>query len=286
MKDNSQNTQEPVVIARRILFSTAHFYEQKRFSAEQNKAVFGACFTPHGHGHNYTLETFLEGPIDPETGLVINVTELDQIMKSVTSRFDHHHINFDVPEFKDVVPTTENLSAFIFSKLSEELARLHPKLKLNRIRLFETDDLWTEVRSQPKTKVRRSPAPTFRLTRQVEIRSIHHLENPFWSDDENRKMYGICFGRHGHHYKVQVTCSDSIDETSGLMINRHDLDEILEREVVAPFDGFDLNGIFVNTSCEAIAQEIFKRLEPHLKETLVRVGIQETRKNYFEFPPG
>lgn len=272
----------PLVIARRTTFSTAHLYEQKAFTPEENAKVFGACYSKHGHGHDYVLEVFVEGPLDEATGLVINVTDLDIVMKKVVAPFDFKHVNFDVPDFKDVVPTTENLASYFHSKIAAELKNLPGALSLNRIRLFETEDLWSEVRTGEPSQ----SEPSFELTRQVEIRSMHHLENPFWSEEENRRVFGICYGLHGHNYKVQVTCrATELDEKSGVVIDRDDLDEILQREIVAPYDGVDLNQRFVNTSCEAVAYEFFKILEPHLTSQLVRIGIQETRKNYFEFPP-
>ena len=275
----------PSAIARRITFSTAHLYDQKAFTPEENARVFGACYSKHGHGHDYVLEVFVEGPIDDATGLVVNVTDLDIAMKKVVAPFDFKHVNFDVPDFKNVVPTTENLTAYFHTKIEAELKALNAamklELRLNRIRLFETEDLWTEIRSGAP----RAGNPHFEITRQVVIRAMHHLENPFWSDEENKRVFGICYGVHGHDYRVRVTCTSELDEKSGLAVDRDELDEILHREVVTPFDGVDLNERMVNTSCEAFAHELFKRLEPHLTTRLVRVGIQETRKNYFEFPP-
>lgn len=287
----SQRTEDSFnsLIARRHLFSTAHFYEQKRFSREENQRHFGACYTPHGHGHNYVIEAFVDGPVDPTTGLVMNVTDLDIVLKSACAPFDHHHINFDVPEFKDTIPTTENLAGYLFEKIKEGMAKLAPNLRLNRIRLFETDDIWAEVR--PESTDRKSSSqslgePKVLVTKQVLVRAIHHLENPFLTPKDNQALYGICYGRHGHHYKVQVVCRGEIDEKSGLAIDRDELEEILERVIVRPYDGVDLNQHFTNTSCEAVAKEFFDLLQPELpKGALVKVGVQETRKNYFEFPP-
>ncbi|MES2962397.1 MAG: 6-carboxytetrahydropterin synthase [Bdellovibrionota bacterium] len=271
------------VIARRTTFSTAHLYSQRAFTPEENAKVFGSCYSKHGHGHDYVLEVFVEGPIDAATGLVINVTDLDIVMKKVVAPFDFKHVNFDVPEFKDVVPTTENLGAYFHSRIEAELKNLGGELKLNRVKLFETEDLWTEVRS--KSRSPSATAPSFEVTRRVEIRAMHHLENPSWSKNENLRVFGMCYGLHGHDYKVQVTCRGELDASSGFAIGRDELDDLLERVIVKPFDGVDLNRRFENTSCEAVAHEFFKLLEPHLKSRLVRVGIQETRKNYFEFPP-
>jgi 6-pyruvoyltetrahydropterin/6-carboxytetrahydropterin synthase len=124
------------------------------------------------------------------------------------------------------------------------------------------------------------------LTRQVVVRAIHHLENASLSPDENRKLYGVCYGRHGHHYKVQVTVTGTIDPKTGLVMSRDELDAILKREIVDPFDGVDLNQVLPNTACEALAEAFYHRLSPHFAiQALVRISIQETKKNYFEYPP-
>jgi 6-pyruvoyltetrahydropterin/6-carboxytetrahydropterin synthase len=266
------------VIARRRLFSTAHLYEQKAFTPEKNRDVFGACYSQHGHGHNYTLEVFVEGPIDAETGLVINVNDLDVVMKKVVEPFDHKHISFDHPDFKDTIPTTENLTTHLFEKIKAEMALQHPTLSLNRIRVYETDDLWAT--SHAKTEARRG----FEFTREFEICSMHHLENAKWSPNENKAYYGICYGTHGHDYLVRVTLAGLLDETTGLTLDRDHLDQILEDQIKSKYHGVDLNRLFQNTSCEQLAVEFYQILKPYLP-TLVRVGIQETRKNYFEFPP-
>lgn len=272
------------VIARRRLFSTAHIYEQKAFTPEKNREVFGPCYSKYGHGHNYTLEMFVEGPIDATNGLVINVNDLDAIMKQVCEPFDHKHISFDVPAFKNTVPTTENLVAYFFTHLREALRVQHRHLSLNRVRLFETDDLWAIARADGIANVKAASEKAFELTREYVIRAIHHLENKAWSPSENKNFYGICYGTHGHDYRVQVTCLGKMDVKTGLAFDRDQLDDLFEREIRLKYDGVDLNKRFKNTSCEQLAVEFYNILKP-LTPGLSRVAIQETRKNYFEFPP-
>ncbi len=128
-------------LSRRITFSSAHRYFQPQFSEEKNRQVFGRCYTEHGHGHNYILEITLSGEIDSSTGMVINLVDVDHILKTVTGPLDHHHLNFDVPAFKNLVPTTENIAKFCF----EECQKLVPKpIKLVRARLYETETLWSD----------------------------------------------------------------------------------------------------------------------------------------------
>ncbi len=274
------------VIARRRLFSTAHIYKQAAFSDSKNREVFGACYSDHGHGHNYTLEIFVEGPIDLTTGLVVNVNDLDVILQKICDPFDHKHISFDVPAFQHLVPTTENLATYFFEQSEQELKHALPALKLNRVRLFETDDLWAVVRSaRSEIDAASKRIGEFEVTREIVIRSIHHLENAAWTQAQNEDFYGICYGTHGHDYRVQVTCRAPMNEQTGMSVNRSELDRILETEIRSKFDGVDLNKRFKNTSCEQLAKEFYSILAPFFADgALVKVGIQETRKNYFEFP--
>ncbi len=130
-----------IYLSRKIVFSSAHRYYQKNFSEEKNKKVFGRCYTEFGHGHNYVLELTMAGEVDTDTGMVINLSDVDHVLKSITDPLDHHHLNFDVPHFKDLVPTTENIAKYLF----EEARKLLPReITLVRARLHESDSLWAD----------------------------------------------------------------------------------------------------------------------------------------------
>lgn len=132
-----------VRITRKIRFSASHRYHVPGWSDERNREVFGPCNNPYGHGHNYELEVTVGGEVDPETGMVINLREIDEIVqREVISVFDHRHINHEVPGFESVVPTTENLALDIWRRLAGALRREHAAL--DRIRLLESPDLWVE----------------------------------------------------------------------------------------------------------------------------------------------
>ncbi|HEX4924124.1 MAG TPA: 6-carboxytetrahydropterin synthase [Bdellovibrionales bacterium] len=129
-------------LARKVTFSSAHRYFNPAFSEDENKRIFGMCYTPYGHGHNYVLEAYFEGPVDPQTGMVINLRDVDLILKDVLKPLDHHHLNFDVPEFKSAVPTTENIAKYCFDRIAEKL--VGTPVRLSQVRLFEGDDLWVD----------------------------------------------------------------------------------------------------------------------------------------------
>lgn len=125
-----------VVVTRKAHFNAAHRLHNPQWSAEKNKAVFGLCNNPNYHGHNYNLEVSVRGPIDPETGYVIDMKLLKDIIESeVTGAFDHKNLNLDVPEFAELNPTAENIVVVAYQKIK---AKLSSNLAL-QVTLFETD---------------------------------------------------------------------------------------------------------------------------------------------------
>ncbi|NNE30738.1 MAG: 6-carboxytetrahydropterin synthase [Winogradskyella sp.] len=124
-----------VTVHRKAHFNAAHRLYRKDWSFKKNDDVFGLCNNPNFHGHNYELIASVTGDIDPETGYVIDVKILKTIIKSeVEDAFDHKNLNVEVPEFKDLNPTAENIAVVIYNKLK---AKLDPKFKLE-ITLYET----------------------------------------------------------------------------------------------------------------------------------------------------
>jgi len=121
-------------LGRRYRFSASHRLHSAHLTEEENCRVFGKCNNPYGHGHNYVLEVSLSGEVDPATGMIANLADLDSFVESrVLEEFDHKSLNEDVPAFRDRVPTTENLCIEIFERLKP-----FPKAKLERIRVQET----------------------------------------------------------------------------------------------------------------------------------------------------
>jgi 6-pyruvoyltetrahydropterin/6-carboxytetrahydropterin synthase len=102
---------------RRYLFSASHRLHTDALSAEENASAFGKCNNPHGHGHNYVVEVLVGGEVDPQTGMVVNLVAVDELVRTrVLDRFDHTHLNLD-PMFVNRVPTTENLCRTVFQLL-------------------------------------------------------------------------------------------------------------------------------------------------------------------------
>jgi 6-pyruvoyltetrahydropterin/6-carboxytetrahydropterin synthase len=124
-------------VCRRETFNAAHRLYDARWSDEKNFEVFGKCSNPNFHGHNYVLETWVDGPIDADTGYVIDLKMLKHLIRDeVTERFDHRNLNLDCPEFKDLKPSAENI-AFVIWHI------LRPKLDAKyglAVRLWETEN--------------------------------------------------------------------------------------------------------------------------------------------------
>jgi len=124
-----------VTVSRKAHFNAAHRLYRKDWSNKKNDAVFGKCNNPNFHGHNYELIASVTGDIDEETGYVIDIKTLKDIIKEeVEDAFDHKNLNLEVPEFKNLNPTAENIVVVIYNKIQ---LRLKPQLDLE-ITLFET----------------------------------------------------------------------------------------------------------------------------------------------------
>ncbi|EMY82169.1 6-carboxytetrahydropterin synthase [Psychroflexus gondwanensis] len=124
-----------VTVHRKAHFNAAHRLYRKDWDFEKNNEVFGKCNNPQYHGHNYELIASVTGDIDPETGYVIDIKVLkDMIKAEVEDAFDHKNLNEQVPEFKDLNPTAENISVVIWNKLKAKLDKNHDL----EVTLYET----------------------------------------------------------------------------------------------------------------------------------------------------
>lgn len=137
-----------LTLSRRTYFSAAHRYYNEKLTDEANKEIFGLCYSEKGHGHNYILDTFVSGVVNSSTGMVINLIDLDALLQSFVKLLDHKHLNFDLPYFKTIIPTTENIGEFCFNEIKNLLHKKFPAIKLTKIRLYENQDLWVDVFSE------------------------------------------------------------------------------------------------------------------------------------------
>ncbi len=133
-----------VYLTRRETFAAAHRLWSGELSEAENRALFGKCAYDHGHGHNYVLEVTLRGPIDPKTGILVNVTELrDAIRVLILDDVDHRHLNHDSELCRGINPTVENLTVLFWNVLHGRFGAL-----LYEVCLHETEKNWARYRGE------------------------------------------------------------------------------------------------------------------------------------------
>ncbi|RMD49123.1 MAG: 6-carboxytetrahydropterin synthase [Ignavibacteria bacterium] len=134
-----------IYVTRREVFSSAHRLFNPAFSDEKNDEIFGKCNNPNWHGHNYTLEVVVKGEIDPETGYVIDLKILKEIIyKNIISKVDHKNLNTDVDFMEGIIPTAENIAVACWNQLVDKL----PSGELHSIKIYETENNYAEYKGE------------------------------------------------------------------------------------------------------------------------------------------
>lgn len=135
-----------VRITRRLHFCAAHRLAREDWSEERNRRVFGDCANPNWHGHNYDLEVTVAGPVDEETGYVMDLGALKSLVnRLVVDDLDHSNLNLDVPWLEGIIPSTENLAVAIWERI---VAHIPAPAALDRVVLWETPRQWAEYRGE------------------------------------------------------------------------------------------------------------------------------------------
>ena len=130
-----------VTVTRRLRFNAAHRVFNPSFSDEKNQATFGKCNNPNWHGHNYTLDVSVEGPIDEQTGYVMDLSKLKELVsREVVNLVDHKNFNLDVPFMRGRIPTSENIVVAFWEILQPAIA----PARLVRLVLWETENNYVE----------------------------------------------------------------------------------------------------------------------------------------------
>lgn len=128
---------EKLYLSRRYRFVASHCLYAQELSPEENARIFGKCANPNGHGHNYQLIVTVAGSVDPATGMCFDRAALDHIVEEqVLQQYDHKHLNLDVEDYLDLVPTGENIVHRVWERLDAAI----PDRKLHRLKLIETRD--------------------------------------------------------------------------------------------------------------------------------------------------
>jgi len=132
-----------IYVTRREVFSAAHRLYNKNYSSEENLRIFGKCSNPNGHGHNYTVEIVVAGEIDPQTGYLIDLKLLKEIINdNILQKVDHKNLNVDVDFLHGIIPTSENIAVGIWNQLVDKI----PSGKLHAVKLYETENNYVEYK--------------------------------------------------------------------------------------------------------------------------------------------
>jgi len=130
-----------ILLTRKAEFSAAHYYWNEQWSEEENRRVFGKCANRNGHGHNYTLEVTVAGEVNAQSGFVLDLKQLKEVLNGeVVDVYDHRHLNLEVPEFRDRMPTAENIAISVWERLDGKI----PGARLHRVRVYEMPDLFAD----------------------------------------------------------------------------------------------------------------------------------------------
>jgi 6-pyruvoyltetrahydropterin/6-carboxytetrahydropterin synthase len=244
-----------VLLTKRIEFAAAHRYFKPEWDEAKNRAVFGRCFNPPAHGHNYMLEVTVSGEVDPNTGMVINLFDLKRVLLAVLEEFDHKNLNLDMPYFKDQIPTSENLARVLWTKLvaQQDIGALHA------IRLHEDEDLYAEVTAAAG----------------LDVASV-----------TRRYSFIAGNGNHeGREWDCFVTVQGSVDPVTGMVTDLGLLDRLVHDTVVKKYDHQDLRTFSGGKPVTGafLVKEIWHALEAGTGTGLLsRVGLIESRDLAYE----
>lgn len=245
-----------VLLNKRIEFAAAHRYIRTEWDEAKNRAVFGRCYNPPAHGHNYLLEVTVSGEIDPKTGMVVNLFDLKRLLLAVLEEFDHKNLNLDMPYFKDRIPTSENFAHVLWTKLASQrdIGTLHA------LRLCEDEDLYAEVTAADGSDVAA-------VAKRYSFNAIQDSHQ-------------------GRDWDVYVTVHGTIDSVTGMVTDIGALDRLVQDTVIKTFDRQDLRQVLGSETVrgEALAKAIWDRLAGRLSGgTLHNIRLVQTRDLSFEY---
>jgi 6-pyruvoyltetrahydropterin/6-carboxytetrahydropterin synthase len=251
-------------------FAAAHRSHISTYSDAANRALFGICNNPAGHGHNYRLT--VEAQAASET--------LTEAMREVLREFDHRNLSQDIPDLAGRSVSTEVIARLLWSRMGAKLSSMSAAGgRLERIRLNELSDFFAEYAGD---------GDGARLGRRYTFFATHRMLNPHLLQAENEAQYGRCSRAepHGHSYRVEVTVAGHIDPETGLVMDLADLDGPA-LEVIGALDGQHLDTAVpalreAPSTGENIAAHLWRELESRFGESLARVRLWMTRTDCFE----
>lgn len=260
-----------IFLTRKFYFCASHRYYNKKWSLEKNRRIFGKSI--NFHGHNYVLEVSVKGDVDSETGMIINVENLKKIINKIIEQFDHKNLNEDLPYFKEIQPTTENIAKTLFFLIKEKLP---PKLYLYKIRLYESENLWVDFYGDD-----------FEVNKSFKFYASHKLLRKEYDREKNLKIFGKCSNPkgHGHEYRVVLTFKNKIDDSTGFAVCRKKIDrEVKNLKRLLDYTDLNKKNFFKKNlpTGENILLYLKNKISKETLKNLSRLKVYETDKNIFE----
>lgn len=272
-----------VCVTRKCRFSSAHYYYNEELSDVENQALYGPCANRHGHGHNYELEVAVDGEINPDTAMVMNLTDLRDILREeVVEPFDFRNLNEEIPHFKEHTPSLEGIILYVWERLEARLSA--GALSLLWARLWEKPDFFIEYSGEDSRMLY--------LTRVYDFCASHRLYNPALGEQENLRIFGKCSNPngHGHNYQLEVTLRGTIDPSSGFMVDLPAFDQAVQEKILDWVDHKHLNHDVpfledIIPTSENLVVAFWGQLESAVPKPahLHRLRLIETRKNFAEY---
>ena len=245
-----------VLLTKRIEFAAAHRYFKPEWDEAKNRAVFGLCYNPPAHGHNYMVEVTVLGEVDPKTGMVVNLFDLKRILLNVLEEFDHKNLNLDMPYFKNRIPTSENLARVLWGKLDQQKAIG----TLHAIRLYEDEDLYAEMTAAAG----------------LDVASI----------TRRYSFMGLQESNQGHEWDCFVTVHGAVDPVTGMVTDIGALDRVAQEKIVKALDRQDLRHVLgaEHVTGGQLAEWIWKSLVACIPSgQLANVRLIQSRDLSFDY---
>ncbi len=245
-----------VLLTKRIEFAAAHRYYKPEWDEAKNRAVFGLCYNPPAHGHNYMVEVTVLGEVDPKTGMVVNLFDLKRILLNVLEEFDHKNLNLDMPYFKNRIPTSENLARVLWDKLDQQKAIG----TLHAIRLYEDEDLYAEMTAAAG----------------LDVASI----------TRRYSFMGLQESNQGHEWDCFVTVHGAVDPVTGMVTDIGALDRVAQEKIVKALDRQDLRHVLgaEHVTGGQLAEWIWKSLVSCIPSgQLANVRLIQSRDLSFDY---
>lgn len=256
-----------VAVSRPKAFEAAHAYRDPSFGHARRV-----------HGHNYVLVATIAGPIDPDTGFLVDFRELDRVLADTVRPLDHRRLDIEYEPLAGKEASAEMLALALHGELVRALGQAIPRARLLNTRLAENERLWAD----------HSGGAEVQLTRSYSFSAAHRLADPSRGDDENRKLYGKCANPHphGHDYRVEVSVSGEPD-ARGVVADLAALDAAVSSRVLDAFDHRYLNAEVppfdtIVPTAERIAERVWELLAPAVPG-LSRIVIYETPRSAFAY---